>query len=144
MADFRPTEIDFDVHKVIEANRTNFTETDNEVLRKLLNIDPRKHPQPQRQEGRAWVWKGVELPHGTELRMSYNGRSHLGQITNGRWIVGGREFSSPSSAAGALALTRAGTRPSLNGWEVWEVKLPGTTRWRALDSFPREKTRRHA
>jgi hypothetical protein len=39
MADLQTIEIDFDVHKRIELERTSFTETPNAVLRRLLSID---------------------------------------------------------------------------------------------------------
>jgi hypothetical protein len=142
MSEYRPIDIDFDVHKKIELERQSFAETDNEVLRRLLSIGHSLKASAANISGRPWVWKGVELPHGTELRMTYNGRTHSGMIQNGRWMIGGREYSSPSSAAGALARTKAGGSPSLNGWELWEAKLPGTERWRGLKSFPRKVTRR--
>ncbi|HEV2896370.1 MAG TPA: hypothetical protein VGX71_00755 [Pseudaminobacter sp.] len=49
----------------------------------------------------AWTGKGVTLPAGTELRMEYRGREHLGVIENAAWVVESRRFKSPSAAAGA-------------------------------------------
>lgn len=82
--------------------------------------------------GRAWSGKGVVLPHGTEVRMEYNGASHGGRIEAGGWVVEGKRFSSPSAAAGGVAKTRAGTAPSLDGWIYWYVKRPGDGGWTPL------------
>src|SRR6266851_4257571 len=56
------------------------------------------------------------MPHGTSVRMEYNGKGHSGQIDNGEWLVEGARFNSPSAAAGGVTRTRAGKTPSLDGW----------------------------
>ncbi len=133
MTDLRQIEIDLEVHKRIELAKRSFAESENEVLHRLLGIDA---AQPQLvQAGRAWSGKGVNLPHGTELQMEYNGRVHHGQIDEGRWLVEGESFSSPSAAAGGVALTKAGTRPSLDGWMYWQVKRPNDGAWLPLKSL---------
>lgn len=137
MGQLRSIEIDFDVHKCIEVARTSFAETPNQVLRRLLQIDTdgaSKPPSGRSSNGgsrgaRAWSGKGVTLPHGTELRMEYNGRNFSGVIDDGRWSIEGKFFSSPSAAASGVAITRAGQHPSLDGWIYWQVKLPGEHRW---------------
>ena len=126
-----------EVHKQIELGKQSFAETDNEVLRRLLGIDS-SGPQLV-QAGRPWAGKGASLPHGTMLRMEYNGRVHNGRIDEGRWLVEGEVFSSPSAAAGGVSLTKAGTRPSLDGWVYWQVKRPNDEDWRPLNSL-RDKT----
>jgi hypothetical protein len=85
-----------------------------------------------RDGGAGWSGKGVELPHGTKLRMEYNGQFFRGYIENGVWVVEGHRAKSPSDAAGSAAMTKSGTRPSLNGWIYWEVKRPNDANWRAL------------
>lgn len=79
--------------------------------------------------GRSWWGKGVELPHGTELRMRYNGSMFTGVIHNGGWIVEGRAYESPSAAAGGVAFTSGGEKTSLNGWRYWDVKRPSDATW---------------
>jgi hypothetical protein len=124
-------EIDFDVNKLIELERTSFDESPNEALRRLLKL-PTKAAEinvvaaPQ---GKAWSGKGVVLPHGTQLRMEYNGVEYQGTISDGKWDCGGGRHAGPSPAAASVAKTRDGTRPSLNGWIYWSAKLPGATRW---------------
>lgn len=131
MADLRTIEIDFDVHKLIELERTSFTETPNAVLRRLLKIDD-SQPAPELTGGRPWAGKGVTLPHGTDLRMEYNGQVYTGRIENGRWLVEDKEFNSPSAAAGGVALTKEGRHTSLDGWIYWQVKRPGDRGWTAI------------
>lgn len=81
--------------------------------------------------------KGVSLPHGTELRMEYNGRVHTGRIEDGRWMVEGRSFNSPSAAAGGGATTKNGKHPSLDGWIYWQARLPGEHDWIAIAELRR-------
>jgi hypothetical protein len=134
VSDFRTIEIDFDVHKRIELERRGFGESDNDVLRRLLGIADAEaraalaalQPAP---DGRAWSAKGVTLPHGTALRMEYNGRVHTGEVRDGQWMVEGKSFASPSGAAGGVATTKSGKRANLDGWEYWQVKPPAAPGW---------------
>jgi SeqA protein N-terminal domain len=137
MQQMRSIEIDFDVHKRIEIARQAFEESPNDVLRRLLEIGglpdaPPNVAPPQGLVGKAWFGKGVELPHGTQLRMDYNGKVHTGLIDNGIWKVEGTESGSPSDAAGSVARTKDGGKPSLNGWNYWQVKRPTDRTWRPL------------
>src|SRR6056297_1141590 len=93
MGQTRTIEIDFDVHRAIELERRDFDESPNEVLRRLLDLAPsapsasvekgRPSSPGSERSGRPWSGKGVELPHGTELRMEYNGQVFLGRIEDG-------------------------------------------------------------
>jgi hypothetical protein len=135
----RSIEIDLDVHKRIEMARRNFAETDNDVLRRLLGVDGMEAQMiPCAGSGAAWSRKGVTLPHGTRVRMEYNGRSHQGLIENGEWMVEGTPYKSPSAAASGAARTRAGTSPSLDGWVYWSVKRPDDPKWVLLSSLREE------
>ena len=130
MSELRTIQIDFDVHKAIEQERKSFSELPNAVLRRLLGLggrSPSTVGTPT--ERRAWSGKGVTLPHGTELRMTYNGRQYSGFIEDGKWVVEGKTFSSPSAAAGGVALTKAGTYTNLDGWNYWKARRPGDTHW---------------
>lgn len=82
----------------------------------------------------GWSKQGVTLPGGTELQMDYNGQFYKGFIENGYWVVEGRKFKSPSDAT-KVARTKKGTIPSLNGWRLWCVRLPGDDNWKPLQSF---------
>lgn len=140
MASMRSIEIDFDVHQKIELARTCFDESPNDALRRLLGLadKPRELDRPAPNatlDGRPWSWKGVTLPHGTELRMGYNGREYSGVVSDGSWLVEGQKASSPSKAAKLVARTKDGSEPSLNGWIYWQVKRPGERAWKPLQSL---------
>lgn len=138
MSEMRTIEIDFDVHKRIELERTSFNEPPNTALRRLLGIDAAASaapPQPTTPAGRPWAGKGVTLLHGTELRMEYNGRVYTGQIEDGRWVIEGKKFKSPSAAASGVALTKDGRHTSLDGWIYWHVKRPGDAAWLRLSEL---------
>lgn len=140
MPDQRTIEIDFDIHKIIELERNSFSETPNEVLRRLLKVNgkaPAPKAEPDTAAGRPWAGKGVTLPHGTEVRMEYNGRRYTGTINNGEWAVEGKRFKSPSAAAGGVALTKDGKRTNLDGWIYWYAKRPGDTDWVSIKQLRR-------
>lgn len=139
MAEFRSVEIDFDVHKRIELARESFAETPNAVLRRLLGLDATLPVQQAIGVGvmRTWSGKGVQLPHGTRVRMDYNGRTHEGEILDGSWLVEGERFSSPSAAAGGVARTKGGKRTNLDGWIYWWALMPGEETWVRLSEMRR-------
>lgn len=136
MLETRTIEIDFDVHKHLEAARTSFSETPNETLKRILGIErcASDAPSPNVPQGRPWAWKGVELAHGTELRMDYNGRQHSGIVRNGIWVVESKEYSSPSAAC-SVARTKDGRSTPLDGWKYWYVRQPGQMRWTLIDKL---------
>lgn len=151
MPNLRRIEIDFDVHKKIEEARRSFSDSPNAVLRRLLNIGDNEQSSerlapmdnepgevPGVKSARPWLdedseqpwWgKGVTLPHGTEVRMEYRGRMYSGVIDNGRWVVEGERFGSPSAAASGVARTKDGKRTNLDGWRYWFVRRPMDEDW---------------
>jgi hypothetical protein len=142
----RTIEIDFDIHKMIELERKSFDEDANTALRRLLGL-PAKATTPEVAAGNlkpAWHDKdGLTLPHGTRLRMTYAGRTYEGVIDEGAWIVEGERHHSPSGAAG-VARTKTGGRTNLNGWNYWEVQLPGTEKWTKIMEVPKKLDIREA
>lgn len=122
-------EIDFDVHQKIESERRGFHEHPNTALRRLLGL-------PEVQEAiistslmpRDWSGKSVTLKHGTHVRMEYNGRVYEGRIDDGQWVIAGQKFGSPSAAAG-IAVTKGGSKASLDGWKYWMARYPDSAPW---------------
>lgn len=112
--------LDSDLVRLIEANRIFPNDTSLQVLRRLLKID--KVPE-------GWFAQGVFLPNGTKIRMGYGDNPTLnGTIENGRWVVAGRKFDSPSTAATALVSKGRGrSKARVNGWLYWQVLPPGKT-----------------
>ena len=68
------------------------------------------------------------------MRMEYDRGKQVyeGKIVDGKWVVDGRTFDSPSGAASALARTKKGNPTRLNGWLYWKFKRPGETEWKLL------------
>lgn len=59
-----------------------------------------------------------------------------GKIDHGRWVIRGRKFDSPSTAATAFVAGGRGRKKArVNGWLYWQVLKPGETAWALLDSL---------
>jgi hypothetical protein len=132
MPEFTTIEIDFDVYKLIEAERKSFDEPRIAALRRLLKLPAKmvaERLNGESSEGRAWSGEAVTLTHGTRLRMRYNGRQYEGEIVDGKWVIEGKTFDSPSGAASGIAITKRGKTTRLDGWIYWEVQAPGDTGW---------------
>jgi hypothetical protein len=137
MTETRTIDIDFDVHKLIEGARQNFSESPNTVLRRLLKLPMSRVVQSAKKngaEGRSWSDEGATLPHGTAVRMRYNRRQYDGEIVDGKWIIGGKTFDTPSGAAG-VAVTKGGKKARLDGWLYWEARVPGAAAWTQINAL---------
>ena len=131
-------EVDWDIYKMIQTERRSFDEPDYVALRRLLKLPaPKASPEPATEPGLPWVEDGVEVPHGSLARMEYLRGSQVyeGRFLNGKIVVNGKSFDSLSAAASALATTRDGSKPSLNGWLYWKAKFPGEADWRSLGAM---------
>lgn len=135
----RSIEIDFDIYKMIENERRSFDEPPHIALRRLLNLPEATSSQDvaTRKNGKPFVQDGVSIPHGSFARMEYLRGSQIyeGQFLDGYLVVDGYKFTSLSAAAMALAVTKDGSKPSLNGWLYWKVKYPDENQWRSLQSI---------
>jgi hypothetical protein len=145
----RPIEIDFDIHKLIEAERRGFDEAPNAALRRLLKLPEVQsapatvmagEPNVRRTGQLPWQGEGVVLPHQTRVRMTYGRpkKTYTGAIINGEWVVEGQVFDSPSGAASGVAITGKGQKTRLNGWDLWYVQRPGETGWTLVDTLRKE------
>jgi hypothetical protein len=132
-------EVDFEVYKAIFALRANERVTENDVLRELLSLSPKKEiPTPVSKSNGAptegaddWITKNVRFPVGTDFRVSYKGKTYTGRVHGGALMVDGKRFESPSSAAVAI------TGSAVNGWRFWEARLPGKSSWQLIESLRR-------
>ena len=132
-------EIDWEIHQKIEAARRGFDEPPYVALRRLLGLSelepaPTQPVQEAITAGSPWIEQGVKVPHGSAARMEYDRRNQVyeGQFLNGQLVVNGQAFKTLSAAASALAATKDGAHPNLNGWNYWSAKFPGETKWRLL------------
>ena len=139
-------EIDFEIHKLIEAERVGFDEPEYIALRRLLGLPDAAESEGTQaiDEGRPFVQDGVSIPHGSRARMEYQRGSQVyeGEFLDGYLVVQGNKFTSLSAAAGAVAVTKDGTKPNLNGWVYWEAQFPGQTSWKLLSAIRAEVRRR--
>lgn len=137
----RQIDIDFDIHRLIQLERRGFDEPDHVALRRLLKLGPpaEDESQPRERSMRPWSKGGVTLPHGTELRVEYNGLLHLGRISDGFWEVEGHREKSPSGAASAVARTRDGAPVNINGKAYWQIRRPGDADWTASGDLKRKR-----
>jgi predicted CopG family antitoxin len=120
-------EIDFEVYKQLTVRRAREDHSYNDVIRELLGL-PRASDSSSggSHAGGAsddWVVKGVRFPAGTQFRGHYKGRLLTGRVENGRLVVNGNSFSSPSAAA------MSQTSGAVNGWTFWEFCRPGKSTW---------------
>jgi hypothetical protein len=138
MSKLVPIEIDFDIYKLIESERRGFEEPQYVALRRLMKLPDissnESDEPPVETNGRSWREGLVEIPHGSLARIEYDrGRQvYEGKFLDGRIVVNGSSFGSLSEGAKALAVTKRGKSPSLNGWKYWFAKLPGEEEWRSL------------
>ena len=80
--------------------RDLFDQSHNDILRAEAGL----HRSPQHSstapgdeptDAGVWTGKGVTLPAGTRLRMTYNGEIHTGLIESGSWVVNGGRYVVP-------------------------------------------------
>lgn len=130
----RTIEVDFDVFKALTNRRPSEEVTDNDVLRELLGLSPK------RQSGIVgttsspgdWVVKGVRFPTGSEFRARYKGQVYLARVEKGALVHNGKPFDSPSAAAVSI------TGNPVNGWNFWEARLPGRTNWTTIRALRKQ------
>src|SRR5262249_161417 len=125
-------DVDFDVFKALTVRRQTETMTYNDVIRELLKLPATAQGnavRPLNGRGPGWVQKGVTFPNGTELRVTYKGKTYVAQVANNQMIFDGEAMTSLSEAANRV------TRNSVNGWRFWECRFPGETEWRLADSL---------
>lgn len=124
-------QVDFDVFKAITARRSTEDVSENDVLRQIFGLPALDaiHEKGGRHRTGDWVSKGVRFPQGTQARARYKGVLYVAEVKDGALVVNGKRFDSPSSAAMSI------TNSPVNGWNFWEVKLPGREAWEAMKSL---------
>jgi len=120
-------EIDLEVYKLIESARESFDESENDILRGLLNLSPKElHAGITSGNQGLGIGSGVFLPDGTILKKRYKGKLCEVKVENGKIWVNGRGYTSASGAAVAI------TGSAVNGWRFWEVQRPDDIDFRLL------------
>jgi hypothetical protein len=138
--------VDLDVHKTIEARRQSFEESPNAILRRILGLDKVEETRAIDEQAASdqapdgWLFVDQEgratlLPSGTELRAVYRGLTVSGPITGDAWEIGDRRFRLPPRAVSA---SDSPGLDALDGWQRWEVRLPGAEAWHPLIALPED------
>jgi hypothetical protein len=127
----RTIEVDFDVFKALTARRPSENVTENDVLRDLLGLTPKRPSAPSSGASASgdWITKGVRFPTGSEFRAQYKGQTFLGRVNNGALVLNGRRFDTPSAAAVSI------TNNPVNGWHFWQCRLPGQASWQMIKAL---------
>lgn len=121
-------DVDFEVYKELTFRRPTESTSYNEVIRKLLGLNPQTG-MVSNESSQAWEYKGAHFPNGTDFRATYKGRTYLAKIEGGTLIYNGTPMNSPSEAAHAV------TGTGVNGWKFWECRLPGASKWRSIEAL---------
>jgi len=131
--------IDMEIHKAIEMGRLSFKESDNDVLRRLLNIDLKANlnlPEKTQMKLRDFQGDGhspfLRLKHGTELKIDYANQSFEGVVDDGMLVFDGQSYKSPTAAVVALCRTKWGARTNLNGKKYMFAKSIDSGSWESL------------
>lgn len=85
-----------------------------QALRQVLKLPP---------IDRGWTVKEVHFPEGTLFRCWWKDRPWWGEVRDGGLWINDKRYTTPSEA------TTVFTQPPVNGWRVWEAKLPNTRTW---------------
>lgn len=133
----RNIEIDFEVFKALTAKRSSESISENDVLRELLNLPPRKPSVTEMGNGtgKPFITEGVEFPHGTDFRMKYRSQWFTGKVSDGGLVVNGTRYTAVSAPACAI------TKNARNGWRDWECKFPGESTWQTISSVRHHRQR---
>lgn len=129
--EIKQIEIDFDVHREIEKRRLAFSDTPNQVLRRVFNLEPTQETLSKTPLGHGLSTKGVLLREGMRLRATYKHQQFEAIVEGGSIRYGGKSYHSPSAAANAV------TGTSVNGWLFWEYYSPEQGNWRQLSNLRR-------
>ena len=115
-------EIDWEIHKLIEAERRGFDEPPYIALRRLLKLPPTA-PSVAAHENKGgipWSEDGVSVPHGSAARMQYlrRSQSYEGQFLNGRLVVNGQSFDTLQPLQARSRLRKTEQKPTSMGGSI--------------------------
>lgn len=121
-------DIDLDVYKAIQQRIISFSDTPNEVLRRVFGLKPADN-KPSNIQREGLYLQGVLLKNGLKLRKKYFGKLVEAIVEKNHISYNGKEYASPSGAA------RAVTGNSVNGWVFWQYYDEKTKKWQILSKL---------
>jgi len=137
--------IDIETYKLIESFRNGFDETENDIIKRILNTYSTLSSISEQQSignnnqtipndtMNGLFWKGILLPNGLQLRKVSKNIIYTAIIKNNRIYCNDREFFSPSAAATYTFGT------TVNGWLFWEYFDEDEMTWNLLDNLRNKK-----
>ncbi len=130
--------VDFEVYKELTSRRASEATSYNDVIRELLGLPPNPM-QPQESEAHTepltvpissdWKARGVTFPEGTELRLTYKGKTSQGRVDSGAFVMGAKEFATVEELAESIT----GGNPQ--DWIFWSRRDPGESSWTEMKAF---------
>lgn len=112
------------IHSAIELWIKGTAE--EQVIATEIPRDVIEPPTVKKLEG--YWWKGIYIPSGSKARMTYKGRTFIGDVTpNGLSLEG--KFYSPSEFTWAI------TNTARNAWRDIEIQFPESPRWVLADDL---------
>ena len=87
--------VSFETYKVLTSLRANESTTYDDVIRDLLKLPSEPKNTDHAALRKGWTYKGVTLPHGTDLRANYKGETYTAKIEDDKWMQDGTPQSSP-------------------------------------------------
>lgn len=82
---------------------------------------------------RGIQWGQLFLPNGTQIRMTYSGDAHYGEIRHEKLVLE-NEAVTPSEFA-----SRVANNTSRNAWRDLYIKFPGKGTWKLADDLRRTR-----
>lgn len=124
-------QVDIDVYRHLESNRLTFSESHNEILRRILGFGdiPREETMPSQQRKQGLVARGILIPNGLRLRKVFKGRLIEAEVKDDAIEYDGHSYTSPSKPACVA------TGTSVNGWKFWEYFDETSASWQPLEAL---------
>ena len=122
--------IDLDVYKEIQQRLESFTDTPNQVLRRVFSLETAIEEPSQPLKGDLHI-KGVVLKEGLKLSKAFKGQMFEAVVRDGRIDFKGKLYPTPSGAAVAAV------GYNVNGWRFWDYFHDASGTWKPLNSLRR-------
>ncbi|MFZ3059595.1 MAG: DUF2924 domain-containing protein [Candidatus Methanoperedens sp.] len=141
-------DIDNEVWKELQKKAIPFEDTPNSVLRKLLGLEDtnKKNSTMKPDTEISNISEPFKLPtlistaqveppniigllEGKRLWKKFKGKDCFADVKNGKFIIDGKAFDSPSSAAMHI------TGTFVNGWMFWKYNDSNSNRWLPIDKL---------
>ena len=134
------------IERLIEHWESNPPERDSSPTGNTPPVLPAGHASLGTVEQQVQIWRssrGEAFPVGAPLRASYLGKNFEAKITPEGIEFGGEFYGNPSRAgiAAKYSIGTTGRAASTNGWDFWEILLPGTQRWVSVDVLRNQQER---